>query len=1024
MKTALAKTLALALLTLASVPSARAADPTPFDPALQDFVKRFKPGGALGDRAAPRPTPQTSLTNFQAAAGLQITLAASEPAVRQPLNMHFDERGRLWVVQYLQYPFPAGLKIVKYDQYLRAVYDKVPPAPPRHDKGADRITIYEDTDGDGVFEKSHDFLSDLNLARSVVTGRGGVWVLNPPYLLFYPDRKRQDRPDADPEVHLSGFGIEDTHSGANSLAWGPDGWLYGAHGSTCTATIKGIRFLGQAIWRYHPRTHEFEVFAEGGGNTYSLEFDRKGRAFSGTNYGDTRGVHYEQGGAYIKDWGKHGPLMNPYSFGWFEHMGHVGYKPRFPQAMLIYEGGAIPQLTGQIIAGMALTSRVQASALAQDTSTFRTTDTETLVTTTEKWFRPVDVKTGPDGGIYIADWCDTRLSHLDPRDTWDKDSGRIYRLHTPGAKGIKPFDLAKLTNDELIPTLTHSNKWFRQTALRLFHDRADASLAPRLKSLVLGTTPAPASAASDPAQFALECFWAVNACGGFDEPFALQTINHADPFIRYWTLRLLGDAKRISPTLQAAALKRAQSETNPELRAQLASACKRLPGPDALPIVRELLLRPEDATDKHIPLLLWWALESKASTDRERVLRLFEDSTFWHSPIVSNFIIARLGRRYTADRSEENLRTAARLFSLAPTPEDTAKLVTGMEEGLQGDAITTVPPELRLRVADIWSSHPPTPTLISFALRLGHPPAAEAALARVADRKASDAERRKLMTLLAERGIVAAVPVFLEQLTREKSEATLIELINALQRFNTPEIPRALLEAYLTLPAKPRAAAQTALASRATWARELLAAVDFGRLKKEQITVANLLAIQNLKDTACTALIQQHWGRLTKSSEEKEAQIAKVRTLLATGKGDVKAGREIFKLVCATCHKLNNEGANIGPDLTGYERDNLDFILPAIVDPSLAIREEYTAFNVTTKDGQSLTGFLLENTPQSITLSDLNQNKLVIARRDLQSLQASPTSLMPEGLVEAMTETQIRDLFAYFTSGVNRPNSK
>ncbi len=1025
---------ALALLTVAAAPCARAADASPFDPNLKDFVKRFKAGGALGDQTIPRPTPAQSLTNFQVVPGLQMSLAASEPAVRQPLNMHFDERGRLWVVQYLQYPFPAGLKVVKYDQYLRAVFDKVPPAPPHHFKGADRITIYEDTDGDGVFEKSHDFLSDLNLARSVVTGRGGVWVLNPPYLLFYPDRDRDDRPDAAPEVHLSGFGIEDTHSGANSLAWGPDGWLYGAHGSTCTATIKGIRFLGQAIWRYHPRTREFEVFAEGGGNTYSLEFDRKGRAFSGTNYGDTRGVHYEQGGAYIKGWGKHGPLMNPYSFGWFEHMSHSGYKPRFPQAMLIYEGGAIPHLTGQIVAGMALTSRVQASTLSHDTSTFRTTDTETLVTTAEKWFRPVDIKTGPDGGIYIADWCDTRLSHLDPRDTWDKESGRIYRLHLPGAKGIKPFDLAKLTGDELIATLSHPNKWFRQTALRLLYDRADASLLPRLKQLVMSkavttsksesTRPSAASPLITQSLITnhspLEFFWAVNACGGFDDAFALQSLAHPDEFIRLWTLRLLGDSKKISPALQTAVLKRAQVETSPEVRAQLASTCKRLPGPDALPIVRELLLRADDAKDKHIPLLLWWALENKAITDRDRILRIFEDSTIWHAPIVSQFIVQRLARRYTAERTEDNLRTAARLFTLAPTPDDTAKLITGMEEGLQGDALATVPPELRQRVAEVWSSEPPTPTLIGFALRLGHPPAAEAALARVADRKTPDLERRKLMVLLAERGIVAAIPVLLDLLRAEKSEATLLELVNALQRFNTPEIPRALLDTYPTLPAKARAAAQTALASRTPWARELLTAVDTARLKKEQITIANLLAMQNLKDTACAALIQKHWGRLTKSSEEKEAQITRVRALLSTGKGDAKSGRELFKVVCATCHKLNNEGANIGPDLTGYERDNLDFILPAIVDPSLAIREEYTAFNVSTKDGQSLTGFLLDNTPQSVTISDLNQNKLVIARRDLQSLQASLTSLMPEGLLEALTENQIRDLFAYFTAGVTR----
>ena len=111
------------------------------------------------------------------------------------------------------------------------------------------------------------------MARSVITGRGGVWVLMPPYLLFYPDKNGDDIPDGDPEVHLTGFGLEDTHSGANSLRWGPDGWIYGAHGSTCTAEIQGIKFLGQAVWRYHPRTKKFEVFGEGGGNTFCIDFD-------------------------------------------------------------------------------------------------------------------------------------------------------------------------------------------------------------------------------------------------------------------------------------------------------------------------------------------------------------------------------------------------------------------------------------------------------------------------------------------------------------------------------------------------------------------------------------------------------------------------------------------------------------------------------------------------------------------------------------------------------------------------------
>jgi putative membrane-bound dehydrogenase-like protein len=1001
--------LPFALLAAAfALPAAEPAPADPrFTPEMAEFVKRFKGGGMLQD-GSPKPTPAESLAQFQVAPGLRWDLAATEPMVRQPLNIHFDERGRMWVVQYLQYPFPAGLKITKYDQYLRAIYDKVPPPPPNHFKGADRITILEDTNGDGTFDNAKDFLSDLNIARSVITGRGGVWVLNPPYLLFYPDKNRDDIPDSPPEVKLSGFGLEDTHSGANSLAWGPDGWLYGAHGSTCTADIKGVKFLGQAIWRFHPVSGEFEVFAEGGGNTFSIEFDAQGRVFSGSNYGQTRGLHYAQGALYIKGWSKHGPAMSPYRFGWFEHMAHKGYEPRFPQAMLYYEGGAIPQYEGHIVVGMALTSRVMASKVARDTSSFQTADIETSVLSSNRWFRPVDMKTGPDGAIYFADWCDSRLSHLDPRDTWDKESGRIYRLSANGAKvGWDKLDFTKLSGDELIRHLAHPNKWHRQTALRVLWDRGDKALVPKLKKLV----------AEDKAHLALEAFWAVNASGGFDDAFALQTLKHPNEMVRYWTIRLLGDRKRVTPQQQTALLALAKSEPAAEVRAQLASSVTRLPGKDALPITRELLLRSEDVTDKHVPLLLWWAVESKCATDRDAILRMLEDSTFWHAPIVQKFIIARLGQRFTAERTDANLETAAKLFALAPSPADADELIKGMEAGLQGDPVKSVPPALAKKVADLWASRAPTPTLISFAVRLGHAPAAQAALARISDPKVPEADRRKTITLLAERRVEAAVPTFLKLLRFEKSDALRLDLVNALQRFASPDIARELLDLYSGFSGKLRDTAQAALASRPDWSRRLLAAVDEGQLKKEQISIANLLAITAFKDATSDALIKKHWGRLTKSSEEKEAQIAKVKKLLASGKGDAKAGHEVFKLACAVCHTLNKEGGKIGPDLTGYERDNLDFILPAIVDPSLAIREEYIAFNITTTDAATLTGLVTELTKTSVTLLDIAGNKTVLSRTNIKDMQASHTSLMPEGLLDALTEHQVRDLFAYFSAG-------
>jgi len=261
------------------------------------------------------------------------------------------------------------------------------------------------------------------------------------------------------------------------------------------------------------------------------------------------------------------------------------------------------------------------------------------------------------------------------------------------------------------------------------------------------------------------------------------------------------------------------------------------------------------------------------------------------------------------------------------------------------------------------------------------------------------------------------VPTFLKELRFAKSDALRLDLVNALQRFASPDIARELLDLYPGFSPKLRDTAQAALASRLDWSRRLLAAVDEGQLKKEQVSIANLLAITTFKDAASDALIKKHWGRLNQTSDEKQAQIARVKRLLTSGKGNEQAGREVFKLACAVCHILNKEGGKIGPDLTGYERDNLDFILPAIVDPSLAIREEYTAFNITTHDDQIITGLVTEINAQSIVVLDLAGNKTTFGRTQVKEMKASHTSLMPEGLLDTLTEQQVRDLFAYFRAG-------
>src|SRR5262245_50521438 len=196
-------------------------------------------------------SPREAVGKMKLADGLRVKLVASEPEVRDPILVKCDDRGRLWTIQYLQYPNPAGLKRVKVDRWSRTVYDRVPEPPPRGPRGADRITILEDTDGDGRADRAKDFVNGLNLASAFAFGHGGVFVLQVPYLLFYPSRNG-DPPDGDPEVLLKGFGMEDAHSVANSLTWGPAGWLYGGQASTVPATIRGTEFQ-QGVWRSHPR---------------------------------------------------------------------------------------------------------------------------------------------------------------------------------------------------------------------------------------------------------------------------------------------------------------------------------------------------------------------------------------------------------------------------------------------------------------------------------------------------------------------------------------------------------------------------------------------------------------------------------------------------------------------------------------------------------------------------------------------------------------------------------------------------
>jgi putative heme-binding domain-containing protein len=956
-------------------------------------------------------SPVESLSRFKVAEDLAIDQVLAEPLVRQPVFMNFDERGRLWVVEYLQYPFPAGLKMLSHDSFWRAVYDKVPPAPPHHFVGADKISIYEDTQGNGIFDKHKTFVEGLNIVTAVTRGRGGVWVLNPPYLLFYPDKNNDDIPDGDPKVVLSGFGLEDTHSVVNSLRWGPDGWLYGCQGSTVTASIvrPGLdkepiaRTMGQQIWRYHPETRRFEVFSEGGGNAFGCEIDDKGRVFSGHNGGNTRGFHYMQGAYLQKGFDKHGPLSNPYAFGYFPPMPHPAVD-RFTHNFIIYAGGALPErYSGKLFGIEPLQGRVVESEIVPDGSSFRTWDLGYPVTTSDQWFRPVDIKVGPDGAIYVADWYDGQINHYHNHEGQiDKSNGRIYRLRAKDAKPIPPFDLGKLSTRELVGLLGHTNKWFRQEALQMIADRRDGSAVELLTQMVRANT----------GQLALECFWALNLSGGFDEWEARETLRHDDPFVRLWSVRLLGDESHVSSAMVRELASLAATEPNVEVRAQLACSAKRLPAAEALPIVKVLLTRREDVNEPRIPLLLWWAIESKCEQDLDAVLDLFRDPEFWQLPMVQEHILERIMRRFALAGSRRDLMTCARLFQLSPGPAENAKLVAGFELAFKGRSLADLPQEL-VEVLDNAGGR----RSVMLGLRRGDEKAIQKALRMLSDSSAPSDQRLEYLEILGEIKQPQALPILLHIVGDDRQKALHCAALTALQRFEDPRIGSTVLKQFNSFTDESRAAALTLLASRATWALELLQAVGSGSISVDSLSQDALQKIKNYKDPQITDLVHKYCKSGPKvTTAEMKQQIENYAALVGSGVGDPYEGRKLFTMTCGVCHKLFGLGGQIGPDLTPYKRDDLDTMLLNIVNPNAEIREGYETYLVTTRDGRMLSGFLADKDPRVVVLRGLDGVNQTLPLDQIAEMKSAGLSLMPEGLLNSLKEQQLRDLFAYLRS--------
>jgi putative heme-binding domain-containing protein len=840
-------------------------------------------------------------------------------------------------------------------------------------------------------------------------------------------------------VHLSGFGLEDTHSVGNGIILGPDGWLYGVHGSTSSSRVvrpgfdsadaAPVHFEGCMVWRYHPKTREYDIFSEGSGNPFGLEFDGDGRMYSGHNGGTTRGWHYVQGGIYLKqgvDPGKFGPPRTPYSFGQLPILGTLTKVPRFAHFGTFIEGTALAaKYQGHLFSLDPLHNTVTDSERIPKGATYVTTDKGIAMWSEDVGFRPLYSANAPDGSLFVSDMYEYYIAHGQHyQNQIDPTTGRLYRLRDKDAKLETDTNLEGKTTAQLVGLLGHPNKFHRTASLQLLAERRDPAAISQLDSLL----------AADKGRGALGALWALSQIDALDDARAVAALTHAYAPVRFWAMRFLGDkygvnrglgvpgvgskgARDLPTDVFASVLARARVESDAEVRSQFASSARRLPTGQMLTLVAALASRDEDADDAYIPLLLWFALESHVTIDREAVVDFVRNPSVWERPLVQQHLLPRLMRRFATEGRRADLLVCAQLLRLAPTPAHTVHLMKGFEEAYRGRELAGLPDELLKAMAA--SGKAP----LILRVRQGDAAAIKESLALIVNKKADATERLNQVrvfgevrhpeaqaTLLAIAGSAEATPL---------RKAALISLMS----YGQPEVGAKAVSIVEQGAGEVRLTALALLASRAEWSQQLLEAVKSGRIAANTVP-------RDMVERMRQHEPKQVQGLLTELYPEKPAagvtdfiaKIADVEAKLKAGTGNPYAGEPLFQEKCASCHKLFFKGGRIGPELTAYQRDNLGTMLISIVHPNAEIREGFQYFSVTTNDGRSLSGFLVERDAQILVLRGLEGEDITVRQADVRLLTPMGRSLMPEGLLDGMTDQQLRDLFAYLR--ISQPITK
>ncbi|WP_165071071.1 PVC-type heme-binding CxxCH protein [Paludisphaera rhizosphaerae] len=981
------------------------------------------------DKSPPMPADQAA-AGFKVPDGFHVSVFAAEPDVRNPIASAWDARGRLWIAENYTY----AERSARFDLRFR-----------------DRVLIFEDADGDGRFDKRTVFTDDVQMLTSVEVGRGGVWLMCPPKVLFIPDRDGDDRPDGPAETVLDGFTVpqENYHNFANGLRWGPDGWLYGRCGASSpgrigvpgTADADRIPIAG-TMWRFDPRSKRFEALAQGTTNPWGHDWDARGELFfintvNGQLWHSIPGAHYAR---------PHTVDANPHSYAlidqhadhyhwdtakdWTDSRSASGEHGRLGgghahSGVMIYQGTQWPAADrGKLFTLNFHGRRANVERLERSGAGFVGKHEPDRFFSPDLKFRGIDLTAGPDGGVYVLDWSDAGECHDSTGVV--RTSGRIFKITYGKPTPARPIDLTKASTLELVGMLASEDGWRSRMARLQLVDRAVKGEDTTHVRTLLTT------AAIAKSELRLQALWTLAGIGRLQDGLLIVLRGDENEAVRAWVIRLLTDAwpldtavgdrpkRKLEPADEGVAeataeivrpefIRMAREDRSGLVRLTLASTLQRLPVEHRPALAAALVSRAEDANDHDLPLMVWYGLIPVADADPSALAKIAIGCTW---PTTRTLIARRLAE--SLDKQPAPVDALITAAADSSDPAFRADILQGLLDGLRGWRKAPRPAGWEAASAKLAAATDDATRarVRDLGVLFGDGRALDEIRRLALDGKAPlDVRRSALQTLIADR------PADLRSICEKLLGVRFLNSTasRGLTLFDDPAIGPTLVRSYKSFHPSERPALIDALVARPALAKALLDGIAAGAIPRGDLSSYQARQIRTLNDADLSRKLAEAWGEIRDTPDDKRAAVARIKaeqTPENLAHADRSRGRALFDKTCAACHTLYGQGGKVGPDLTGAGRDNIDYLLDNIVDPGAVVNAEFRVAVVATTDGRTLNGLVRSPTDKTITL--VSQNDPVVLRRDeIEEIRQTPASLMPDGLLDNLTPDQIRDLFGY-----------